>query len=102
MSFDWNLILEKSARAQGILQGPADPVGAPLPRGSSGAGHTHGPCLGPSASLLSFQPETLSLVVSTAQSRLPAIVLGSLSVILGPLLRKEQTAQKPRIVKKCL
>lgn len=80
---------------QSSRRNPAEPVGSSL-QGEHGDSAVRGPPNpgpDPPARLSLLQPETLSLVVSTAQRRLPAIVLGSFSVILGPL-RKEQTATK--------
>lgn len=63
MSFDWNLILEKSARAQGILQESCRPSGSSPSQGEPrGRAAPHRSCLGPSASLLSFSQKPSALL----------------------------------------
>lgn len=95
MSSDWNLIPENCG------EGPSHPAGTlqtqwELP--PQGAGDQSLPPTGPAPDLLSAclpssSQKPSALLFQLLRAGLPAIVLGSLSVILGPL-RKDQTARK--------
>lgn len=93
MSSDWNLILEK-CKCPSHPAGNCGPSGDFPPReGWAREPAPRGPGPDPSARLPSVSQKPSALLLQLLGAGLPAIVLGSLSVILGPL-RKEQTARK--------